>query len=291
MSQTPRCPLCGSENNELTFSTKSYDLLVCNTCELLFINPYPSDIKKRHTIVAESSFEQTKILNASKHYSAEVGYYKKYFPLIEHECKDARSVLDVGCGTGHLLERLSKYSNLFRVGIELDSARAKLAMKYSGCKIYQIPIEKFTSEVKFDVITMINVLSHIPSLDQLFSSITSLLSEKGKLIIKIGEFPKDVKKGNVFDWGIPAHMHFVGLNTLDFICKKYGFTILKHQRILLSEDIYTRERFKSPGGSFLRNMIKLAFAYTPFALSLLKKSHDLRHRQKLYSSFIVLALR
>lgn len=289
--QTPICPLCGSKDNEKRFSVRSYDLLVCYTCELLFINPYPTDIDKRYATVAEGESDEIEILGAAKHYSAEVKYYKKYFPLIDQECKGAESVLDVGCGTGHLLELLGKYPHLVRAGIELNSARARLAKEHSGSEIYQVPIEDFSSEIKFDVITMINVLSHICSFDRLFTSISSLLSEKGKLILKVGEFRKDVRKGDVFDWGIPDHVHFVGLNTLDFICRKYGFTICKHQRVPLSSDIFTRSRFKTAGRSFLRNMIKLVLAYTPFALSILRKLYDVKRGRELYSSFIVLTLR
>lgn len=289
--QSPICPFCGSKNNEKRFSVRGYDLFVCHTCELLFINPYPTDIDKRHATVAESKFDEIEILAPQKHYLAEVKYYKKYFPLVEEECKDAKSVLDIGCGTGHLLELLGRYPHLIRVGIELNSARARLAKEHSGSEIYQVPIEGFSNRIKFDVIIMMNVLSHICSFDRLFTSISSLLSEGGKLILKVGEFRKDVRKADVFDWGIPDHMHFLGLNTLDFICRKYGFTICKHQRIPLSSDIFTRSRFKTAGRSFLRNTIKLVLAYTPFALSILRKLYDMKHGRELYSSFIVLTLR
>jgi hypothetical protein len=138
---------------------------------------------------------------------------------------------------------------------------------------------------------MMNVLSHIYSFDRLFTSISSLLSEGGKLILKVGEFRKDVRKTDIFDWGVPDHLHFLGLNTLDFICRKYDFTIYKHQRIPLSSDIFTRSRFKTAGRSFLRNTIKLALAYTPFALSILRKLYDMKHGRELYSSFVVLTSR
>lgn len=289
--QKPECPLCGESNTEKNFSTKGYDLFVCNNCELLFLNPYPTDIDKRHNTVSESTFNKFKVLDASKHYQASSRSYKNLFPLIDLECKGAKSVLDIGCGTGRLLEILGKYHGIVRVGIELDSSRAQVAKEHSGCEIYQIPIENFSSEINFDVIIMMNVLSHIPSLDRLFTSIRSLLSEKGKLILMVGEFPKVVRRGDIFDWGIPDHLHFLGMNTLDFICDKYGFEISKHERVPISSNLFTRSRFKTPGRSHLRNVLKLVVAYTPFALSVMKWFYDVTHQRKLYSSFIVLTNR
>lgn len=284
------CPLCKSTDNEKKFSVNNYDVISCRNCELAFIHPYPTDVE-RHVSVEKNVIDGVSALDAKKHYAAEIKYYNKSFkellPQIEQECLDANSILDAGCGTGHLLKLLAKYPNLVRVGIELDASRAQFAKEIAGCEIYQIPIEKFSKEKKFDVITLMNVLSHIPSFDMLFSAIHSLLTEKGKLILKVGEFPKDFKKGDVFDWGIPQHMHFLCLNTINVICEKYNFKIIKHQRVLLSDKLFMRERFTTFGRSRWKNIAKWLIAYTPFALSLLKKRYESK-ASKAYSSFIVL---
>lgn len=282
------CPLCYSRNYERRFSEKGYDLLVCQECELLYINPYPTDIDTRRTMVAEHSFEEIEILDANKHYLAEKQYYQSYWPFFEHECCDAKSILDVGCGTGHLLEKLIKFPDLVRVGIELNSDRASLARKNSKCEIHQVPIEVFSCSRKFDVITIMNVLSHIPSFSELLTSVKSLMSEKGKLILKVGEFSKDVEKGDVFGWGIPDHMHFLGTKTINVICEKYDFDIIRHDRIPLSDEIFTRERFETRGRSRVRNAIKMIIARMPFALSQMKAFYDLRHKDKVFSSLFVL---
>ena len=79
-----------------------------------------------------------------------------------------------------------------------------------GCDIYQVPIEEFPRDKKFDVISMINVFSHVPYFDRLYQSIHSLLNENGKVILKTGELRSDVRKQDIFDWGIPDHVHFLG---------------------------------------------------------------------------------
>jgi len=94
------CPLCGSYENEKSFSEKNYDVLACKSCELFFIYPYENDI---HEKVSTNKYDNLEIIAPYNHYAASKRYYKKYFPSIENECKNAISLLDVGCGTGYRL--------------------------------------------------------------------------------------------------------------------------------------------------------------------------------------------
>ncbi len=283
----PVCPLCRRRDSRFCFSERDYELLSCQFCGLFFINPYPEE-NIFHNKVSEYSYKTLRIIGSERHYSASKYLYRSYLHRIEQECKDAESILDVGCGTGYLLEHLGNDLNIHRVGIELNSHRAEFAEHVANCEIYQVPLERFEYHQKFDVITMINVLSHIPSFDSLFYALRSLLADNGKLILKVGEMTRDVQKDAVFDWGIPDHLHFLGMNTLYFICEKYGFKTLLHDKQPLSKELFTRSRWNAPGRSIIRNTVKRLVAFTPLALQILAYLYDLRYGRKIYSSFIVL---
>lgn len=279
------CPLCNSDQSRYCFSERGYQLLACNRCDLFYIDPYPENVHER---VAEYDYDDLEILNSDRHYRSEVQLQKIYFDLIAQELEGARSILDVGCGTGHLLERLKIYPDLYRVGIELNKDRAAVAKQKAGCDIFQIPVEEFEPEMSFDAITMINVLSHIPNFERLFDRLRAILAPHGKLILKVGEMKKNIEKTDVFDWQIPDHLHFLGLNTVDYICQKFNFKVRQHRRVPLSQDMFSPIYFKSPGRSRVRNAIKKLLVYTPFALPTLAKLYDLRTGRRMYSSFIVL---
>jgi SAM-dependent methyltransferase len=227
---------------------------------------------------------------APSHLASTLYFRDKYLSYIEKECAGAKSLLDVGCGTGALLELLHEsMPALHRVGIELNADRAEYARGVAKCAIYQVPIEQFSPENRFDVVTMINVLSHIPSFDDLFASIHNVVAADGKLILKVGEMAADIDKNAVFDWGIPDHLHFLGMNTIQYIAAKYGFRVVRHERQPLSVDLFSRSRWIAPGRSTIRNMVKRAVASAPCALSIGRRLYDMRHRDKIWSSFVVLS--
>lgn len=283
----PICPLCASRDSEKCFRERGHWLRACNTCDLFFIDPYPKNTD-RHECVTGFDFENVKLLDPRRSYLSQVQYYKRCFDQVAAECVQAGSLLDVGCGSGHLLERLAVFPLLHREGIGLNSPRSEFARQITGCPIHDVRLEDFRSERKFDVVTMMSVISRIPSPDLLFKSVRALLSSNGKLILRTSEMSREIKKWNVSDWEMPLHAHFLGLKTLDFICKKYGFKVLKHVRTAFSDDFFLASRWREPGRSRLRNTVKNTVANVPFALDFLHRIYDIIMGRRLFVSFIVL---
>ena len=196
-----QCPLCSSGEANFIFQVKKYRLMSCKECDLFFIDPYP-DESKTHTTVPTYGYQDLTIVDPSNHFESSIKFYNQYYPIIKKECGNARSILDVGCGTGRLLQLLVKDSDaICATGIEFNIERAIFAKRVSGCETLQVPIESLKSDKKFDVICMMNGLSHISSFNDLFNSLHSLLTPNGKVILKVGEMTKDVKKNAVYDWG------------------------------------------------------------------------------------------
>ncbi|NOZ73040.1 MAG: methyltransferase domain-containing protein [Chloroflexi bacterium] len=283
------CPLCGGRESASRFTDRGYDVRQCRSCELFFIHPYPHDVDAIHETVTDYDYEDLNVIGPERHYRASQYTYRLIYPSVREYCRGASSVLDVGCGSGYLLERLAEFPELHRVGIELNTARAVYARRVACCEIFQAPVEAFQYDRRFDVITLINVLSHISSFDELFHALRELLSENGKLIIKAGEMGLHIEKGAVFDWGVPSHMHFLGLNTMQTIADKYGFVLVEHQRTPYSQEFFSKQRWLAPGRSQLRNAVKKVIAHTPYALNTLAKRYDRRFGSQLHSSLFVLS--
>ena len=283
----PKCPLCGSQDNEKRFEENGYGVLRCNRCELLFIDPYPSETEVRDSVTSEKGIAEDQTAALQARYAAEVAFFNENFEAIFIHCVGAKSLLEVGCGTGRLLE-LMRDAGLRAEGVELDPWRAEAARAKSGCTVHVAPVEELHTGRKFDVITLINVLSHIPSLTDLFDAVKRLLSDRGKLIVIAGEMRGDVERGDALHWALPIHMHFLGFSTIEHICSQFGFRILHRERTPYSKSLFSEARFKAPGRSRVRNLIKGLVLRLPFALRLLRWNYDRKRGGRVYTSLVVL---
>src|SRR5690606_17833410 len=190
-----RCPLCGGQVAREVFRERGIPLMQCGDCELFYIWPYPQDADQTYETVRTYDYDDLEIIDAQRHYASSQLYYQRYFPLILPELASARSVLDVGCGTGHLLELIGRHApHVRRVGIELNGPRAEFARQVADCPILQIPVEQLAADQTFDVIFLMNVLSHVPQLDPLFEAIKARLNPDGRIVLKVGEMASNVKK-------------------------------------------------------------------------------------------------
>jgi SAM-dependent methyltransferase len=284
----PLCPLCGRRENEKAFSDNGCELRACTECGLFFVHPYPRSYK-RHGEVMAGKLDGIELLDCERRYSGERLYYDRHFAMIEEECRDAKSILDVGCGTGQLLERFATRRDVRRMGIELNARAAEFARRVAGCQIAEVPLEEFRAPVRFDVITLINVFSHIPSFEGLFGALRNALKPGGKIILRTSEMSRDVSRWNQSHWGIPDDLHFLGLETLPFLCRQYGFEVRRHVRVPFEDELFLRSRWRQMGRRGPLNAVKRAGVRIPGALAAMKSVYRSLLGERLFVSYIVLS--
>lgn len=286
---TPVCPLCTSVATERALADNGCELRVCSVCELFFVHPYPQS-GAQHQRVATGEYPEIELLDCARRHEGERLYYDRHFAPIARECEGASSLLDVGCGTGLLLERFAGNPRLHRAGLELNPEAAQLARRVSRCEVFEVPLEQFRADRPYDVITMINVLSHIPSFDGMFRSVRAALAPGGKLILRTSEMARNVSRWNQVHWGIPDDLHFLGLGTLDYLCARYGFAVARHVGTPFEEELFLRSRWEQMGRNPWLNFAKRAGVRVPGALGALKRLYTAALGRRLFVSFIVLKM-
>ncbi|MEA2216250.1 MAG: hypothetical protein QOK19_1811, partial [Solirubrobacteraceae bacterium] len=124
-------------------------------------------------------------------------------------------LLDVGCGHGLLLDEARKrgYETL---GLELAADAAGYARESLGLEVLEQTIEDLDDDARFDVITLIDVLEHLPDPASTIRRCRDLLMPDGVLCIVTPD-PSSVtaRLAGRRWWGlVPAHSFLVPRRTL-----------------------------------------------------------------------------
>jgi len=180
------------------------------------------------------------------------------------------SWLDIGAGYGEFIEAVMAVapngSNI--LGIEPMQPKAIAAQK-RGLNVKNI----FLSDVneKYDIISLINVFSHIPDIKSFLNEIKQVLKPSGYFFLETGN-TADLQsaKEAPTELDLPDHLIFAGEKQIEMWLTEAGFEILSIKKI--RKDTFI---------NFLKNIIKkilgrkvtLALPYTSTYRSLLIRAH------------------
>jgi SAM-dependent methyltransferase len=152
-------------------------LLECSQCGMRFHDP---------RLAGDGRFYEA--INVGKDYYVD-GRPEFGFALRLAECIRARTVLDVGCGSGVFLDQAAAHG-LMTSGMELNKASAEVA-RIRGHRIYQdLLTSDFvkSSEARFDLITFFQVVEHLPDPQAVLRESAKLLSPNGRIVVSVPNF-------------------------------------------------------------------------------------------------------
>lgn len=183
--------------------------------------------------------ELNKILKGGKDLQTEIEWFSETLwkdikdTLEEILTKNQKlRLLDVGCGTGHF----GKYmvdAGWDVTGIEPSNDAAQLA-KFLGFKVYDTLDGCLGHETrKFDAITLLNVLEHVPDPVSFLQNVTNFMDAQSILVIRV---PNDFsrlqeiarKTLSINPWwiAIPDHVNYFNLESLEKFIMKLGLKII-----------------------------------------------------------------
>ena len=152
--------------------------------------------------------------------------FEKWYKDIVPHCLHKRLALDIGCAAGYFIDILKEQK--WKVeGIELDLRMYELLMQ-RGYDISKEPLEYFTSEQHYDLITMFDVIEHLPELQKDFVKISSLLAPKGILAIStpnIDSFQHRLLRSRWFQFKPVEHLYYFSPATIARLAEDNGLSV------------------------------------------------------------------
>jgi len=225
------CSVCGSEQNNLRYEVKGFRAVQCASCKFVFINPRikNSDLYK---IYEDNYFSSQNDGYGYKNYELtthlRVKTFQKWMQNIEpFLSKSKGAVLDIGCASGTFLD-LMREKGWEIEAIELDKTMVE-KLKSKKIKVFNRPFEEFSSDKKYKLITMFDVLEHIPDLKTTFKKIHELLADDGVLALITPNFSSTQRKlfgKKWFQFKPQEHIQYFSPDTLTKAIEPYELSVV-----------------------------------------------------------------
>jgi len=170
-----KCISCGSAASKPFFSEKGYTYVRCRGCGLVYINkPIKQEFEK------SAPFDKSRIKEWS---GSRISLYKKDMKSIM-KLKPSGRVLDIGCGSGVFLE-MAKQEGYAIKGIDPDPYMARFSREEKKLDVFQGTLKNFKRSAKFDIITLWDVLEHVPAPDEELKLVHNHLKKDGILVLRV----------------------------------------------------------------------------------------------------------
>lgn len=225
------CALCGSN---LAVSHLGIQRLVrCLDCGMIFINPRP-DFSRIHSQYNESYFHcETPVRGGYENYIGDKNLicltFRKRIRKLQRliALKPGGNVLDIGCAAGFFLEE-GKNAGWNVQGLELCDSQAQEARK-KGFHVVSSSIEDAAfPDSSFDLITLWDVIEHIPEPVSALASVYRWLKPGGHVVLTTPDAGSWMAKLFRRNWlgfrSIDEHLFFFNRATMSHALKLAGLT-------------------------------------------------------------------
>jgi len=252
-----RCPLCESTERTVagTFDCSAHPLyrpalprmmrwLRCTACDHVYVDGYFSPAALE-VLFSGANADQTP---GNAFESARMVSAAMVDKVCAHQARPGGHWLDIGFGHGALITTAEEFG-FHAVGLDLRAANVEM-MREFGLEAHAVPFESYRSEAPLDVISMADVLEHMPFPKTALRHAWDLLADEGLLLVSM-------PNADAFLWQIMTrqnanpywieieHYHNFGRRRLYALLEECGFEPLRYgvsARYRICMEVLARKR-------------------------------------------------
>lgn len=232
------CEICSS--SKLTLKYQLPDLLLendqiltsydqCSNCGLIFQNPQLPAGKMEEFYPPEYDSYESADLN-----SIDLNSKITHYGLLKRQkfvtsLRDGGRLLDIGCATGNFLRTMQMSPGWDLHGVEINHYAAKIAQEKYSLNVFNGNLrEADYPDNYFDIITLWDVLEHLPHPQEILRQVRRLLKDGGFLVFRIpngGAWDAKLFGEAWFGLDAPRHYFIFNQGTVKRLLNQVGFRI------------------------------------------------------------------
>lgn len=247
------CYNCGSSGHTPYAAENGFCLVKCAACGLLYVTPRPDEnqIAKAHECgvhQGQSELDMTGVF----HEFTIPGYLKVLKDLYGCELEArTRTWLDIGCGHGEFLIAVQRSSNgrVSARGLEPNQHKQRSA-RSRGLEVTYFDLRTHTEQ--YDVVSLLNVYSHLPNPPEFLRLCKGLLKPGGELLLETGDTADLPRDEHPRPFLLPDHLSFASERIVLDMLQRWGFRALAVRK-------YPAFPFKCEVSRWLKEIVKLAW--------------------------------
>ena len=174
------CPVCGSMERVHELVKHGIELVACQSCG----TRYGTKMADLDAIYKDPNYVSFSADDTEEHFNyRRERFGRERVAILEKYCGnlEQKRILDVGCGNGYFLSVASEKSK-HCFGAEFSDKLRKFTEQKTGCMVYDKTLDELPSE-GFDIITLFDLIEHIPEPVPFMKSVDRILSPGGYILI------------------------------------------------------------------------------------------------------------
>jgi len=227
MQISDACILCNSRYAKRVLVKGSWSIVKCEGCGLIYVSGHHAISKAGlQDLYDKDYFTGETYKNYVDEYAERARLFNSKFNLLKGHLPRLGRLLDVGAATGFFLDGARR--NGYEVfGIEISEFASTYAREHLNLNVItgQIEDARFPSEY-FDIITMWDVLEHLPNPVQALQHARRLLKPSGILVIEtldVNCLNAKILRGRWPLFAPPLHLFYFSKTTLRLLLSLTGF--------------------------------------------------------------------
>ena len=251
--QTIACNLCGGHEAVHLFRKFDFDLVRCSTCGLAYVGNPPDAAAVEAFYSAQADYHNELLDPTHPSFGRMQEIARQHVKMLKRSIPDLTGlkVLDVGCSSGLFLDEVRKEGAL-AFGAELSPDTASFARKHFGLVVHNGDWRSAGyGPANFDVITLFDVIEHLPDPLAELEALLPLLKPDGIILQSTpdieGLFPRlSYPLAKPLDYWPhpepPHHLFQFSEKTLSAMVEKAGFRVTRADQT----NIYLSYSFGTP---------------------------------------------